>query len=178
MTIVRPLPEAVAAEHPQLVADIDRSLLVHGGDRSALLPVLQDVVRLHGAVSDVAVQVVAHRLGVPTVEVLGVVSFYSFLHGGNDAQTDPAPGQDAAPRHVVRLCRTLSCELAGAGETAEALRRELDGEERRPGPAGTRLEFVNCIGLCDRPPAMLVDDEAVCAVTPERVTAVVARLHR
>jgi NADH:ubiquinone oxidoreductase subunit E len=37
---------------------------------------------------------------------------------------------------------------------------------------------VHCIGLCDRPPAMLVDDLAVGGVTPERAKAIMARLHR
>jgi NADH:ubiquinone oxidoreductase subunit E len=79
---------------------------------------------------------------------------------------------------VVRLCRTLSCELAGAGETAEQLRRELARGQGNPGAPDIRLEFVHCIGLCDHPPAMSVDDAAVGGATPEQAKAVLARLRR
>lgn len=162
--------------------EIDRLLAVHDRGREALLPLLQDLVRQHGRVSDEAIQLIAERLHLPAVEVLGVASFYSFLHpdrAGQPAATDA----DGVPTHVVRLCRTLTCELAGAGATAERLRHELARSERTsregdPVAPVVRLELVHCIGLCDRPPAMLVDDIAVGGVTPERAAEILSRLSR
>ena len=113
----------------------------------------------------------------PPADVLGVVSFYSFLRGG-ESEHVPSTDDDGAPTHVVRLCRTLSCELAGAAAVAEQLRHDLTEREGRPGAPEVRLELVHCIGLCDRPPAMLVDDLAVGGVTPERAKVIMARLHR
>ncbi len=173
----------------EISADIDRLVSVHGRDREALLPLLQDVVRLHGGVGDVAMQVIADRLGLPPAEILGVVTFYSFLHGGSAGDDEGGQRDDcgpsapsiehvAAPTHVVRLCRTLSCELAGASATAEQLRRELTDRQGRPGAPRVRLELVHCIGLCDRAPAMLVDDIAVGGVTPARAKAILERLTR
>lgn len=149
----------------RLVADVDALLAEHGGDRSALLPVLQELRRRHGTISDAAMQLVAARLGMPPVEVLGVVTFYSFLRGG------PA-------RHVVRVCRTLTCELAGAPEVWTRLERELRAPAGVTTPDGAVVvERVHCIGRCDHAPAMLVDDRALDDVTPADAAALVARLR-
>ena len=151
---------------PELVADVDALVAEHGPGRDAMLPVLLAIRRRHGAVDDAAMQLVADRLGIPPVEVLGVVTFYSFLRGG------PA-------RHVARLCRTLVCELAGAPSIAARLERELGVPAGTPTPDGeVMVEWVHCVGLCDGAPAMLVDDEAVDRLTPDAAAAVVARLRR
>lgn len=148
-----------------LVADVDTLLAEHGADRSALLPVLQGIRRRHGEISDAAMQLVAARLGIPPVEVLGVVTFYSFLHG-------------VRARHVVRVCRTLTCELAGAPDVWARLEQVLGV------PAGTAtsdgavvVERVHCIGRCDHAPAMLVDDRALDDVTPADAAALVVSLR-
>lgn len=150
---------------PGLVADIDALVAEHGRDRGALLPVLHQLRRRHGTISDAAMQVVADRLGVPPVEVLGVVTFYSFLRGG------PA-------RHTVRVCRTLSCELAGAAAVWTRLEDELRVPAGTATPDGAVvIERVHCIGRCDHAPALLVDDHAIDGVTPAGAAALVAGLR-
>ena len=143
------LPAEVETDNSDLIALIDSLVAEHGADRSALIPVLQDLRAIHHDISDIAMQVVADRLGITPVAVHGVATFYAFL------------GTGVTGRHVLRLCRTLSCEMAGMRRIADYLEKELgvsfggttaDGE--------FTLEWANCIGLCDRPPAMLVDTEA------------------
>lgn len=150
---------------PGLVADVDALLAEHGADRSALLPVLAELRRRHGEISDAAMQLLAARLGIPPVEVLGVVTFYSFLRGGS-------------ARHVVRVCRTLACELAGAPDVWARLERELGTPARVATPDGAVVvERVHCIGRCDHAPAMLVDDRALDDVTPADAASLVASLR-
>lgn len=159
------LPPAVAERDAELVAAIDALVARHGHDRGALLPILQDLHADHGEVGDLAMQVVADRLGAAPSEVQGVVSFYAFLAGG------------ARGRHVVRLCRTLSCAMAGTRAVGAALERELGiGFGDTTGDGAVTLEWTNCIGLCDTPPAVLVDAVATGGLTPERVVEVVAAL--
>jgi NADH:ubiquinone oxidoreductase subunit E len=157
------LPPQLAAEQADLVADVDDVVHAHGTDRHVLIPVLQELQRRRAGLSDLAMQLVADRLGVPPVEVQGVVTFYAFL--------------GTAGRHVVRVCRTLTCELAGARAVADALAADLGvpmGATTDGG--GVTLEWANCIGLCDRAPAMLVDDGAHGFLTPASAVAVVAHL--
>ena len=50
-----------------------------GRDRSALLPILQEVQRKYFHISEYCMQVIADLLDIHPVEVHSVVSFYSFL---------------------------------------------------------------------------------------------------
>lgn len=150
---------------PAVTASIDSLVAEHGRDRAALLPLLQEIQARHGEISDLAVQVVADRLGVPPVDVLGVVTFYRFLGGRRG-------------RHVVRVCRTLSCAMAGAREIGERLERELGVPMGGTTDDGAMsLEWVHCIGQCDGAPAMLVDDDACGDLDGDRAAAAVTAVR-
>ncbi len=160
------IPADVLAEHGDLVAAIDALVAQHGDQRRALLPILEGLRDERRQISDVAMQVVADRLHLAPVEVQGVVTFYHFL------------GMAPTGRHVVHLCRTISCAMAGMGAIAARLENETGVPFGGTTPDGAvTLEWANCIGLCDRPPAMLLDREAMGRVTPDQASAIVARLR-
>ena len=160
------LPSELATEHADLIAAIDALVDEHGATRSALIPVLQGLREQRHEINDVAMQVVADRLGITPVDVQGVVTFYSFLK------------MEAAGKHIVHVCRTLSCEMAGMRRVAEQLQAELGVTV-----GGTSaddlvtLDWVNCIGMCDQPPALLIDRKALGRVTPAQVREIVAGLR-
>lgn len=157
------LPADVAERHAALITSIDELVERHGGDRSSLLPILQDVRTEFGEISDVTIQVVADRLSIAPTEVQGVVTFYAFL--------------GRRGRHVIRLCRSLTCVLAGAGDVAEAFEDALGVHARATAPDGAvTWDRVNCIGQCDAAPAALVDDEPVGGLTVERAREVAVRI--
>jgi NADH-quinone oxidoreductase E subunit len=130
----------------------------YGRIRSALMPILQEVQRKHFHISQYCMQVIADLLDIHPVEVQSVVSFYSFL--------DEVPqGQ-----YVIRLCRTITCEMAGKEHVARQLENDLEiqfGETTSDGKFS--LQWANCLGMCDQGPAMLVNDEVFTRVTPEKV---------
>lgn len=142
--------------------DIRELVTRHGRTRSALLPVLQELQKRHGAIHDFAMQVVADELGLHPAEVFGVVSFYAFL--------DHAP----RGRFQVRLCRTISCDLAGMGRVARQLENELGVAFGQTTPDGRfSLEWANCLGMCDQGPALLVNDVIYTRVSPESVHQII-----
>lgn len=131
-------------------------------DRSALLPILQEVQKKYFHISDFAMQQIANQLGIHPVEVHSVVSFYSFL--------------DFEPkgRFVIRLCRTICCNMAGKDRVARQLQNDLGigfGETTADGKF--TLEYANCIGMCDQGPALLVNDLVYTMVTPEMVDQII-----
>lgn len=139
-------------------SDIESWLDQHGRDRSALLPVLQEIQKKYNCVSGHAMQVVAECLKIHPVEVYSVVSFYAFL--------DHAP----KGKHVIRLCRTIACDMQGKSQIARQLENELGiafGETTADGQF--TLEYANCIGMCDQGPALLVNDLVYTGVTPAMV---------
>jgi len=160
------IPGAIAAEHADLIAAVDELVARYGSQRRAMLPVLEGLRERHRQIDDVAMQVVADRLGVPPVDVEGVVTFYHFL------------GTEPTGRHTVHICRTISCALAGMGAIVKRLENETGitmGQTTSDG--AVTLEWANCIGMCDEAPGMLVDRKAVGRVTPDEACDIVARLR-
>ena len=149
-------------EHDTLKKNIVDMISSHGGSRRALMPVLQKIQKVHGHIPEYAMQVVADCMGIHPVEVYGVVSFYSFLY-------DKPHG-----KFIIRLCQTISCDMAGKDKVARQLETDLGikfGETTADGIFS--LEWTNCIGMCDQGPAMLVNDQVFTRVTPEKVHEII-----
>jgi [NiFe] hydrogenase diaphorase moiety large subunit len=152
----------LVGQQQRLQDDIREIVAQFGQDRSALIPVLQELQKRHTTVSDFAMQVVADELGIHPAEVYGVTSFYAFLR------------QPTRGRFVFRLCRTISCELEGKSRVARQLENDLGigfGETSEDGRFG--LEWASCLGMCDQGPALLVNDRVFTRVTPEQVHQII-----
>lgn len=152
----------------QRVVDDVRALVGrYGRERSSLMPVLQELQRAHRSIPDFTMQVVADELGIHPAEVYGVVSFYAFLH------------HEPTGRFQVRLCQTISCDLAGKARVARQLENELGIEFGETTPDGRfGLEWASCLGMCDQGPALLVNDRVYTRVTPERVHEIIAECRK
>lgn len=154
-------------EYERLSNDIRRWAVQHGGSRSGLLPVLQEILARYHQISDFAMQRVADELGIHPVEVYGVVSFYSFLH------------KTYKSKFVIRLCRTISCDMAGKDRVARQLQNDLGISFGETTPDGNfSLEWANCLGMCDQGPALLVNDRVYTHVTPEMVHEILEACRR
>lgn len=135
-----------------------------GSTRDALMPIIQNIQINHGMISDFAQQEVARMLDVHPVEVYGVVTFYSFL------------SETPKGRYIVRLCRTISCDMAGKEAVARAVERELGirfGETTADNKFS--LEYINCMGMCDQGPSMLVNDLVFTKLTPHTVVDILSK---
>ncbi len=136
---------------------IEDVLKVHGNHRSSLLPVLIAVNDKIGFISDMALVEISKQMDIPIAEIHGVMSFYSFLN------------KKKKGKYVIRICRSLSCEFKGKNRIKNVIMRELGigvGETTDDGLF--TLEETNCIGMCDRSPAMLINDRPYYNLTPER----------
>jgi len=136
----------------------------YGDNRSALMPILQRLQDKYLYLSDIIIQEVAHALDIHPVEVEGVASFYSFF------RTKSPQG-----KYVIRLCQTISCDLAGKANVARQLENELGikfGETTKDGMF--TLEYTNCLGMCDQGPAMMINDRLFANVTPDKVSQIIA----
>lgn len=138
--------------------EVDDLIIKHGRDRSSLMPILQEIQCKYGYISDFFQQEVAHQLDIHPVEVYGVTTFYSFLNA------------ESRGRFIVRLCQTVSCDLAGKDAIARTIEREL-GVKFGETTADKKfsLEYINCMGMCDQGPAMLINDKVYTKLTPHSV---------
>ncbi len=148
----------LVSEREQLRGNIETWVEQYGANRSSLIPVMEEVQREYGHISEYVMQVVADILDIHPVEVDSVVSFYSFL------------GHKSKGRFIVRLCRTISCEMQEKDRVAQQLENDLGirfGETTANGHF--TLEWANCLGMCDQGPALLVNERIYTHVTPEKV---------
>ncbi len=138
----------------------------YGSGREAIMEMLTDVNRELGYIPEEAIRAVAAAVGVSNAEIYSVLSFYSFF------STEPRG------RNIVRLCKTISCEMNGSKDILAALEKELGikAGETTPDKRVT-LETTSCIGLCDEGPAMLVNDTPHTRLTPEEARRIVAGLE-
>ena len=157
----------LVTERQNLRDDIGSWVERHGRDRSSLVPVLQAIQAKYSQISDYAMQWVADQLDIHPVEVYSVVTFYAFLDEGFHGT------------FVIRLCRTVSCDMADKDRVARQLENDLGIAFGESTPDGKfSLEWANCIGMCDQGPALLVNDAVFTRVTPETVHEIVEACRR
>ena len=144
-------------EKNALSAEIEKLVEQYGNNRPALIQILQAIQRKHKYISDFAQQEVARLLNIHPVEVYSVITFYSFLCS------------EPKGRNIVRLCRTISCDMAGKDAVESAVKRELGisfGETTKD--KRITLEYTNCLGMCDQGPAMLVNERVYTNLDSEK----------
>ena len=73
-------------------------------------------------------------------------------------------------RHVIRICTSPPCHLAGGWSVLSALQEELGIAVGETTPDGLfTLETTSCLGICGVAPAMMIDDEVYGQLTPKRL---------
>jgi NADH-quinone oxidoreductase subunit E len=134
--------------------------------QAAVIAALYLAQHQQGHLTRNAMRHVAEAIGITPAEVEDVVTFYTMFY------TRPVG------RHVVQVCRTLSCALMGAERVTSELSAALGigpGETDKAGEF-TLLE-VECLGACDRAPVVGVNDHWHECQKPEDVRALVDGLR-
>jgi NADH-quinone oxidoreductase subunit E len=146
-------------------AEFDALLTRYPTKEAALLPTLWLVQRQEGWISEESMEYVAGLLGISPVKVFSVVSFYTMFY------TRPMG------RHVIHVCRNLSCSLLGARELVRHIEERIGasvGETTADGRYS--LLTVECLGSCGTAPMMQVNDDYHENLTRERVDALLAEM--
>ena len=134
--------------------------------RSAALPLLHLIQEHFGYIEDEAITWVAAKLGLEPINVLELVTFSPMFH------REP-PG-----KHHIRVCRTLSCAMAGGYELLDVFCKHA-GIHRPGNGHGAHLlksedgkysiEFVECLASCGFGPVCMINDDFYEAVAQEEV---------
>ena len=133
------------------LADI---LADHAGREGPLLPILHDVQRAFGHVSEDAMREIASTLNLTRAEVYGVVSFYHDFR------------KDVETRPIIKLCRAEACKARGV----EALVPLAEGQSR------VKVEAIYCLGLCSVGPAAMVGQHVYARLDKERLIELMATI--
>lgn len=104
---------------------------------------------------------IARFLGIPEINVYGVVTFY------NQFRLNP-PG-----RHSIRVCLGTACHVKRGYVTLDAWKRRLGIDRGQTTPDREfDLDTVACVGCCAMAPVTVVDGEPQGHVEPTRVDGI------
>jgi len=125
---------------------------------------LKEAQDKHGYLSREILAELAESLNLSLSDVYGVASFYSFLF------TKPLG------RNVIRVCKSLPCYLKNSQIIMDYIEKEIGirpGETTSDGKFS--FELTNCIGACDKAPAMMINQDVYGDLTPEKVSQILAK---
>jgi len=130
----------------------------YGRERESLLPIMQGVVDRENYLSEYSMVEIAREMDLPAAEVYGTATFYSFM------EVKPMG------KFVIRICKTITCSMKGKNQVLHAIQDMLKikvGETT----ADNRFSLLqtNCLGLCHKAPAMLINHTPFTNLTPEKV---------
>ena len=146
-----------ALEDPETRAIIDQILEENKGLEGATMVVLNGIQDRIGYISPEMQVFIAKKLGEPVSRVHGVVSFYSFF-------TTTPRGQ-----HTIKFCVGTACYVAGIDQIVEKAKQILGIEPGETTEDGLiTLELCRCVGACSQAPVIVVDDEVIGRVKPNR----------
>ena len=122
---------------------------------------LQEAQDKFGYLSSEIMTELADTLDIPVNDIYGVASFYSFF------------SIKPLGRNVIRVCQSLPCYLQNARIIIDTIAQEIGIKPGQTTSDGRfSFELTNCIGLCDRAPAMLINDDPHVDLTPDKISQI------
>ena len=132
-------------------------------DRDLLIEFLHLIQDKYGHLSADHLCGLAEEMRLSQAEIYEVATFYAHFDVVKEGETPP-------PALTIRVCDSLSCELAGAQALKSALEDGLD-------PAEVRVLRAPCMGRCDTAPVLELGHHHIDHATPEKVNAAIAAGH-
>jgi NADH-quinone oxidoreductase subunit E len=135
------------------------------GKKDSLIPLLQEIQRETGHLSDNSLLEVSRYMNIPLNKIYGVASFYdqfNFIKKG---------------RHHILVCNGTSCHINHCITFRAEIEKILQvkaGQTTKDGRFS--LEVVNCLGACSNAPVMVLNDKAYGNLTLERVQKLLSGL--
>ena len=131
--------------------------------RDLLIEHLHRIQDAHGHLSAAHIRALAEEMRMSMAEIYEVASFYAHFDVVKEGETAP-------PALTIRVCDSLSCELAGAEALKAALEDGLDASQ-------VRVVRAPCMGRCDTAPVLELGHNHIDHATPEKVQAAIAAGH-
>jgi NADH-quinone oxidoreductase subunit E len=144
---------------------LNEILSTFNGNKSELIPILQDIQSNIGYLPEDAIVEVSKFTQVPESEIYGVATFYTqfrFLPVGK--------------KHIM-VCKGTACHVKGAPQIIEGIERHLDIKE---GEVTFDLEYslesVGCLGCCALAPCAMINEEVESNLTLKDVKKIFSKM--
>jgi formate dehydrogenase len=128
--------------------------------RDLLIEHLHKIQDRFGHLSAAHLRALAEEMRLSMAEVYEVATFYAHFDVVKEGEAPP-------PALTIRVCDSLSCELAGAQSLKAALEEGLD-------PSEVRVLRAPCMGRCDTAPALEIGHAHIDHATVDKVRAAIS----
>jgi len=143
----------------QIISDatrqrFDREVAKYPADQkqSAVMACLAIVQQEQGFVSNESEEQIAQYLGMPTIAVHEVTTFYNMYN------------QAPVGKFKLNVCTNLPCQLRDGAKALHHLEKKLGIAMGGTTPDGLfTLQQSECLGACADSPVMLVNDRTMCS---------------
>ena len=147
---------------------IDHELTKYPADQkqSAVMSALAFAQDDHGWLTNELMDQVATYLGMPSIAVYEVATFYNMYNLRPMGQ------------HKISVCTNLPCALSGGVDAAEYLKKKL-GVDWQELTADGRITLVEgeCMGACGDAPVLLVNNKRMCSfMSPDKLDKLIEEL--
>lgn len=135
-----------------LEAELDELVTHYPQKRSASLMFLHALQEHFGYISRDAIEWTARKLDLQPINVYELVTFYPMFR------------QEPAGKYVLKVCRTLSCQLGGADKLHAHFCNKLGLDAHKHGLQTSKdgkfsVEFVECLASCGTAPVMMCNED-------------------
>ena len=128
--------------------------------RDLLIEYLHLIQDKFGHLSAAHLRALAEEMRIAQAEVYEVATFYAHFDVVKEGEVPP-------PALTIRVCDSLSCELAGAQQLKAALEDGMD-------PSEVRVLRAPCMGRCDTAPVLELGHNHIDNATVEKVESAIA----
>lgn len=151
----------------ELLEGLQKRILETDHPRELAVDIMVALQNYYGYLTDEALQEGADLLGMTSLELEELATFYDFIF------------REPVGKYVIMVCDGVVCWMNGYPSVMEHLRLKLGI------PMGGTTEDglftllpVACIGYCDRSPAMLINRKVYGFLTPEKIDEILEKLRK
>lgn len=149
------------------LATLERIIREHGGEKTALIAMLQDIQHEYTHLPKDALTHLSRTLGVPLSRAYSLATFYR------------AFSLKPKGRHPIAVCMGTACHVKAAGKILEKFERALGIQVGQTTPdLRFGLEQVRCLGCCGLAPVVTVGNDLYGKVTLTRVDQIIRQYQK
>jgi NADH-quinone oxidoreductase subunit E len=142
---------------PEQKKIIDEIITEYRDLAGATMVILNTLQNRIGFISEPMQAYLAKELHVPVTAVHGVVTFYSFF------TTQPRG------KHTIKFCMGTACYVGGTEQIIEKAKQLFGVEPGQTTKDGkVTLEICRCVGACSQAPVIVVDEQTIGRVKPNK----------
>lgn len=122
-----------------------------------LLNELQKIQDTNGYIPEEDILRIARIKDISPTELYGIISFYSRFY------------LEPQPEYIIRVCKSITCSMNGSLDLSKELIKYLNIDNNISADGKFALEYVECLGQCNKAPVITINDEVHGELTKEKL---------